>query len=209
MPTRKQIFLLLPVFGIILYVLLYFIATLFYPGGSQADKNSVGFSWVNNYWCNLLYDKAINGKPNPAQPTALTAMAVLCVTLIIFWYQFPIQVRLNSRLRLATQISGALSMAVAFLLFTNFNHDLIINTASAFGLIATTGTFIGLWRKKWLGLFYFGLFNLLLVGLNNLLYYTIGLNAQLPLVQKITFLFFLVWFCCITIQVFIMSEKPK
>src|SRR3954449_6164304 len=71
----KRIYLwtLLPLFGIILFLLLYFIATLYYPGGAQFDKTTKGFSWTQNYWCNLLNENAINGLPNPARPIAITA----------------------------------------------------------------------------------------------------------------------------------------
>jgi len=81
----KSILILTPLFGTLLFTCLYFIATLFYPGGSQADKNSKGFSWTNNYWCNLLNENAMNGQHNAARPIAITAMLVLCTTLMIFW----------------------------------------------------------------------------------------------------------------------------
>lgn len=55
-------------------------------------------------------------------------------------------------------------MVIAFFLFTNLNHDLITNLASAFGFIAIVGTFIGLYKAKWFGLFVFGLLNVLLIG---------------------------------------------
>ena len=44
----KSILVLIPIFGTILFVVLYIVATLLYPGGSQVDKNSIGFSWMNN-----------------------------------------------------------------------------------------------------------------------------------------------------------------
>ncbi len=45
----KNSWLLTPILGSILFVFLYINATLLYPGGSQFDKQSVGFSWTNNY----------------------------------------------------------------------------------------------------------------------------------------------------------------
>jgi hypothetical protein len=44
----KIILVLIPIFGTILFIVLYIVATLLYPGGSQVDKNSIGFSWMNN-----------------------------------------------------------------------------------------------------------------------------------------------------------------
>ncbi len=187
--------------------MLYIVATLLYPGGSQVDKNAVGFSWVNNYWCNLLNENAINGQRNPAKPVAMTGMLILCLTLIFFWFLFPKHINLSKNLRLVIQISGTLAMTLAFFLFTNINHDLITNLASIFGLIATVGVFIGLYKAKWVGLFTFGLLNMLLVIANNYVYYTKGLIIYLPVIQKISFAAFLIWICCIDINLFRMTEK--
>jgi len=197
----KGIWLLTPLFGTIIFVCLYFVATRFYPGGSQVDKNSVGFSWAQNYWCNLLNESAINGQPNVARPIALTAMFVLCVTLTCFWYIIPLKAGLQKGLRLVIQISGLLAMILAMFLFTNY-HDAIVNAASAFGIVATIGTFICINRLKWSKLLWLGIFNLALVVLNNILYYNIGLLIFLPVVQKITFLFFLIWICLIDIKLY-------
>ena len=106
---------LTPIFGTMLFVMLYIIATLLYPGGSQVDKASVGFSWINNYWCNLLNENAINGQPNPAKPVAMTGMLILCLTLIFFWFLFPKHINLSKNLRLVIQISGTLAMIISVL----------------------------------------------------------------------------------------------
>lgn len=198
----KSIFVLMPVFGTLVFVVLYIVATLLYPGGSQANKNSPGFSWINNYWCNLLNENAINGQPNAAKPVAITGMFVLCLTLSFFWFLFSRQVIVNKRLKLLIQVSGTLAMIIAFFLFTNINHDVVTNLASVFGLIATTGTFIGLYKAKWFGLFAVGLLNILVVVINNYVYYTKGPIVYLPVIQKISFAFFLSWICCIDIQLY-------
>jgi len=200
--NTKKSWLLLPVFGIAIFVLLYITATLLYPGGSQVDKNADGFSWINNYWCNLINETAMNGQHNPAKPYALTAMFVLCVSLSFFWFYFPMQISFGKLSRLIIQVSGTIAMAIAFLLFTDFNHDLVINLASIFGLIATTGTFFGLYKSKWYGLFLFGLLNLLLIGVNNYVYYTKELIIYLPVIQKISFASFLIWICSIDVHLY-------
>ena len=198
----KSIYVLIPIFGTVIFLLLYIIATLLYPGGSQVDKNSIGFSWINNYWCNLLNKNAINGQFNPAKPVALTGMFILCLTLTFFWFIFPKQINVGKSLKLIIQISGALAMIVAFFLFTSINHDIITNLASSFGAIATVGTFIGLYKNNCRRLFFFGLFNILLVVLNNYVYYNKDLIIYLPVVQKITFATFLLWICCIDVTLY-------
>lgn len=199
---QKNIWVLTPIFGILLFVVLYFVATLYYPGGSQVDKNSIGFSWTNNYWCNLLNENAINGQHNPAKPIAVTGMFVLCLTLSFFWFHFPRNISIGKFAKLAIQISGTLAMIIACLLFTNIDHDLVTNLASIFGLIATVGTFIGLYKIKWHGLFAFGLLIIFLVGLNNYIYYTKGLIIYLPVIQKISSATFLLWICCVDINLY-------
>lgn len=205
---KQNVWVLAPVFGTVFFICLYFVATLFYPGGSQVNENSTGFSWINNYWCNLLNEKSINGQLNTARPWAMTAMIVLCFTLVIFWYLFSKHAGLKKSVRLTIQISGALAMTTGIFIFTDL-HDTIINIASLCGLVATICTFIGLQKLKWIKLFWFGIFNLTLVALNNILYYGNGLKLYLPVVQKITFFFFLLWICIITVNLYRKQIKDK
>jgi hypothetical protein len=199
---------LTPIIGKGLFALLYFIATLYYPGGSQIDKNSIGFSWANNYWCNLLNDKAINGQTNSAQPIALTAMFILYLTLTFFWFQFPKYTNLNKCYKWTIKICGTLAMTIGLFLFTKFDHDLITNCASFFGLIATAGTFIGIYKNGWKILFYLGLLNIILIIVNNIFYYDKNLILYLPIVQKITFATFMIWICCIDLKIYqLVKEK--
>jgi hypothetical protein len=199
---RKSTWFWIPLLGIPSFVLLYVWASFYYPGGSQADAQSTGFSWVNNYWCNLLNSTAINGQTNPAQPIAMTAMVVLCISLAVFWYLFPM-ISLSKTLSVRiTQFTGVAAMGTALLLNSSVDHDLITNLASLLGLMAVMGTLIGLRRLQWNVLFWFGTMNLLLVLLNNLLYYNAELIRYLPLVQKISFAAFLVW-------LFLISMKSK
>jgi hypothetical protein len=190
----------IPLVGIPLFVLLYICASFYYPGGSQADAQSAGFSWAHNYWCNLLNSNAINGQPNPTQPIAMTAMVVLCISLAVFWYLFPmISLQKTLPVRII-QFAGIAAMGTALLLNSSLDHDLITNLASLLGLVAMVGTLIGLRQLKWNRLFWFGTMNLLLVLLNNFLYYNSELIRYLPLVQKISFVAFLVWLFLISMK---------
>ena len=209
MKKQKNISVLFPIFGTILFVILYIVASLFYPGGSQVNKNSIGFSWMNNYWCNLLNEIAINGQHNPAKPIAMTGMFVLCLSLAFFWFIFPGRIKINKYAKLTIQISGAIAMIIAFFLFSTIDHDLVTNLACIFGVIATLGTFFGLYKMGWYRLFAFGFFNILLVGLNNYVYYNKELIIYLPLIQKISFITFLVWICIIDINLYRMEGVNK
>jgi hypothetical protein len=202
MKRSNSFITLIPLLGAVLFVILYVVATLYYPGGSQADHNSIGFSWTNNYWCTLLNENAINGLYNPARPIAITGMLVLCLTLSFFWVHLPLYLNIGKWMRHTVQFSGTFAMVVAFLLFTPIDHDLITNIASLFGLIAIIGTLAGLYKKRWYGLFAWGIVNLIIVGLNNYVYRTEGLIIYLPVVQKLSFACFLSWVCAIDIRMY-------
>jgi hypothetical protein len=204
---QNRVWLLAPLFGTLIYFSLYIVASFSYPGGSEFDPHSKGFSWTQNYWCNLLNETSNNGQHNPARPVALIAMAILCLTLVSFWFIFSKRTGLNKQGRLTIQVSGFISMLTGIFLFTRF-HDIIINIASLFGLIATIGTLIGLYRLKWRGLFRFGIFNLMLVLLNNILYYNEGLRIYLPSLQKFSFSLFLLWICLIDLRIFRIPVAP-
>lgn len=181
--------------------MLFFILLLpFYiPAVRRLIKIQLDLAGVNNYWCNLLNTKAINGQYNPAKPVAIAAMFILCFTLSLFWILFPRHIQIGKRLKFMIQISGILSMIAAFLLLSNTNHDLAINIASSLGTIATICTFIGLYKNKLHLLFAFGLFIILLIGWNNYVYYSKVLIIYLPVIQKVSFAAFLIWICCIDI----------
>ena len=184
-------------FGVLLFSMLYGLAAFFYPGGSPVDQHSVGFSWLHNYWCNLLDSVAINGASNGAKPIAALAMLVLCVTLSMFWWDFPTVTKSAAGITWTIRVSGLISMTVLLLLLTPVKHDLVTNLASAFGLTAVVGTLYCLRRLGWNQIFGFGLLNLALVLVNNYLYYNSSLIVFLPLVQKVTFVLFLSWIGCI------------
>jgi len=167
---------------------------------------AIGYSWTNNYWCNLLSEKAINGQTNTARPVAVIAMLMLSLSLSSFWILFPVLTQLKKYHRLLIQVAGTIGMLASFLLLTNIDHDLAINAASAFGFVATIGTLVALYKLKWNWLFAFGLFNLLLVALNNYLYHSNEM-MYLPVVQKFSFLSFLGWFCCISMNLYQKSVR--
>ncbi|OYY23952.1 MAG: hypothetical protein B7Y69_03295, partial [Sphingobacteriia bacterium 35-40-8] len=197
---KSKFQLVLPISGIIAFAVFYVLASLQYPGGSQADPQSIGFSWMNNYFCNLLSPIAINGQANVGQPFALFSLLVLALSLALFWWSFPNYLPLSQFQTKIIRIAGVSSMIIACLLFTNINHDVITNTASLFGLIAILTSMWAIYQNKLMGIFIFGLFNLFLVLINNWLYYDASLIKYLPLVQKISFASVLIWIIWINLN---------
>lgn len=199
--TTSNINLLLPVIGITLFIILYILATLLYPGGHDHDKTSAGFSWVHNYWCELMAPLAQNNETNTARPVAITAMFILCLSLGIFFYRASRLFWPGSTGRRIVRSSGILSMITLVALLAG-EHDRVINSSGILGMIAMVGTLIGLYKIHSYGLVWHGSICLLLVVVNNYIYYTGEFFYALAVIQKITFFLFLVWFIVVTIVLY-------
>ena len=85
----KPSVLLITLAGMGIFVVLYVLAAINYPGGSWMVLDQEGFSFWNNYLCDLLDLYAINGDLNPARFFARGSLGVLCVSLILLWYYLP------------------------------------------------------------------------------------------------------------------------
>jgi hypothetical protein len=107
---------------LLLSVIFIVIATLFYPGGSLLDKNSIGFDWSKNFFSNLFQAKAINGSENPGRIWAIVGMAFNSVGYGIFFINMSkkIAVTLWSTI---LKFIGISNLLLIFLIATPF-HDL-------------------------------------------------------------------------------------
>ena len=190
----------IPPIGILCFGLLYVFASTLYPGGSQTDVNSVGFDWVHNYWCNLMNESADNGEPNPARRLAIFSMVLLCSSLGVFFYQFAEYLTTHPRWKMIIKIAGILSMVSAAFMFTQF-HDVLTIISSFFGLFVLIGILLKIFRRGLLKHKLIGLFCLILLGMNNYIYYTELYIKHLPLIQKITFIIVLLWIVALNFEV--------
>lgn len=186
MNTPSKYTSLIPTLGIGLFICLYIYATRLYPGGSQANENSIGFSWVHNYWCNLMNEQSINGQHNPARPIAISAMSVLCFSLMLFFIQFSQVFTKSLMWKRIISLGGIGSMLCALFIFTSY-HDLMTSLSSIFGLFVVIGILKEIYQQSKPFYKISGLACLLLLGLNNFIYYSGIYLYMLPLLQKITF----------------------
>lgn len=192
MSTKNNKLTFFTTFGIIIFPFLFLYAASLYPGGSQADPNSIGYDWVNNYWCNLLNVYGGNGELNPARPYAISAMILLCASLAAFFYNFPKYLPVNAFWNKTIQITGILSMLSAAFIFTEY-HDLMTMIASFFGLVVLIGIILGLRKNKQTKFIRTALGCIALLAINNYIYYTQHFLTYLPVLQKITFGVILIW----------------
>ena len=190
---------LLPVWGIGIFILLYIVAASIYPGGSDADKMATGFSWQHNYWCELMASYAQNGEINTARPVAITAMFVLAISLILFWYCIPRLFGDKTAGGHVIRYFGIASMLVVPFMFAGL-HDTVMNIAGLLGCIAITVLLTNLLTHKMYWPFAHGILCILLCAANNYIYYTGNFFYWLPIIQKISFIVFLLWFIMLTIK---------
>jgi len=200
---------LLPLYGILIFFVLYILSASFYPGGNVADKMQTGFDWFHNYWCDLLETKAMNGQNNAAKPLAVVALILLLVSLGYLFFLFPKHFPINSnKARIWNKIityAGASSVFLTYFITTSF-HDYTIGISSFLGLLAMLGIFISLKYHSKRSYLITGWMALGLLLLNNLMYYTRMGEFYLPLMQKVGFAAVLTWFASLSV---IMHRKKK
>lgn len=192
MKNPKEVIVLLPTVGIFIFLALSIYATDLYPGGSQADADSIGFDWYNNYWCNLMSENAMNGLKNPAKPVAMTAAIVLCLSMILFFFQFAKRFVESRIWKTTIVITGVVSMVSAVFAFTNY-HDVMTSILSIGGVIGMTGIIRTLYKNQMTFYLICGVCCMVIVGLNNLFYFNDDLIVYLPVLQKISFVLILAW----------------
>ncbi len=194
--------------GILIFGALYFYSSTLYPGGSQANINSVGFDWVHNYWCDLMNENGMNEEPNPASPVAVTAMMVLCISLMTLFIRFAGNFANHPIWKKVIMICGTIAMLCAILVFTRF-HSVMIALASLFGLFTLVGIIIEVYSSRLKALKIGGLFCILLLGVNNYIYYSRLWVDILPLLQKITFAIVLLWLIGINYSLKLKRQNPE
>ncbi|GAA4937096.1 hypothetical protein GCM10023314_06800 [Algibacter agarivorans] len=203
MTTHKNrvdpVITLLPLIGIALFVIFYIIAAIYYPGGSYAAPNRPGFSFKNNYLCDLLDNHAINGAFNSARIYARIALAILCLSLILLWYYLPKLFNRKNKAQTIMSIAGMLSMVITLFLASEV-HDIIVRTAGVFGVTALLIAFIELYNANYYKLLIHGIICLFFFLTNYYIYETEILIDKLPVIQKITFLSCMSWFVLLSIH---------
>ncbi|MDF0705789.1 hypothetical protein [Flagellimonas okinawensis] len=192
MMSPKRILKVLPTIGILMFIAIYAYASHLYPGGSLADVNSAGFDWLNNHWCHLMRENALNGVQNKARPVAIAGITMLCASMIIFFFQFANHFEKNRNWNITIKVSGTLGMLSACFIFTIY-HDIMTSILSVFGTLVIIGMLRALYKKRLIFLMVMGVFCILIVAMNNYFYYNENLTQYSPIIQKIAFILILSW----------------
>jgi hypothetical protein len=171
--------------SLVLGVILFYLATLHYPGGSNWNKNSIGFDWRYNYITNLFNPIAVNGENNGSVPWAVAAMFLLCTGFALFFIDTAQKITTPSSSRII-KWGGTLSMLFAFLAVTPW-HDLMVTISNVLVMLSLFYITVHLFRSK---LFMLGLLSATCLGfiyLGSTMYYTQLWLEWLPVVQKTVF----------------------
>jgi len=185
--------------GIVLFSLLYFVAAEYYPGGSNFSPHEKGFSWFNNYWCELLGENAKNGQNNRARPIAILAMLILSFSISLFWVKLPQLIPMQLWKNRILQISGVISMFSAIFIYSSY-HDFSVYISVLFGTLAFLITLYGLYTHHLIKYFNYCFLCLFLIQANNFIYLSSILIDYLPLLQKITFIIVFIWIIALSLR---------
>ena len=177
--------------GIVISILLLVIATLHYPGGSQANINSTGYDWKNNYLSNLFSEKAMNGVDNASRPWAVPGMFFFCAACTIFFIRFSKRIQSKVAANII-KYAGAGAMLFAFLTVTAY-HDLMVTLACTCAMITLFYLSVFTFKSKLLFFKFWSIASLAALYLTASMYYTRSFLNALPIMQKTCFLMVVTW----------------
>jgi hypothetical protein len=177
--------------GITISLALLLLATRYYPGGSQVDKNSIGYDWQNNYLSNLFSERAVNGSANASRPLAVCGMLFLCSSCALFFVELSKKLPSGGSAGII-RYCGAAAMLFAFLAVTPY-HDAVITPASALALVSMFYVTVFVFKSKLHWLKVISSICLLVLYGCNYLYYTRSFLSFLPVLQKIALLLIIIW----------------
>ena len=193
--------------GIIIAVSLLLIAIMVYPGGSRADKNSVGFDWKNNYISNLFGGTAINGSHNSSRVWAIGGMLFLSITFAIFFAEFSKRIASKGAGRIVKYF-GIAAMICTFLVVTPY-HDTMITIACTFTLVSIFYITVFVFKSK---LHFFKILSvicLLVFYTAMYIYYTGNFVQLLPIMQKLDLTIVIIWMLSLQFFTDVNDFQPK
>jgi hypothetical protein len=179
-------------FGLIIALILLFIATLNYPGGSIKNEVSVGFDWVNNYISNLLNPQAVNGMVNTARPWAVAGVLFLSASFGLFFIQFSNKIKVKSAANVI-KYGGILATLCAFLIVFPSLHDIMVTLSATCTLLVFFYITVFLFKSKFHFLKIYSLLSISFFYVVTYMYSTRSYVEYLPIMQKAIHLVQIVW----------------
>ncbi|TDS16873.1 hypothetical protein DFQ03_1361 [Maribacter caenipelagi] len=204
----EHLLLFLSLIGIGFFIIFYVIAAKKYPGGSWIDPDLNRFSFWHNYLCDLLDLNAINGETNKARLYAIIALSLLCTSILLLWTLLPKLFKRKNNIQKLMGGSGYLSLFSILFLVLDY-HDIVVRIAGIFGLVAFITCCIELYKTSYKKLFLLGVVCIIIFLSNYYIYETGIIIHILPVVQKITFALFIVWFIALDLTLYQKIRQPN
>ncbi|MEP7268152.1 MAG: hypothetical protein ABI844_11045 [Saprospiraceae bacterium] len=174
------------------FIILFSISIINYPGGTPHNIATKGFHFKENYLCNLLNPKGINGEPNPTYILAISGSFLLALSFIITFLAIPQYLRLDDPVKNLIIWSGIAGMLLAPFIFTSY-HDVLINWAGFLGTIAFCPAFYHLYLQKKYWNIFWGITGLSCCGVTYLIYQSHIFFDLLAITQKLSLVSLLIW----------------
>ncbi|NND33956.1 MAG: hypothetical protein HKN76_15315 [Saprospiraceae bacterium] len=181
-----------PIVGLVVYLILFSTAAIGYPGGSINYPDAIGYSFFNNFLCDVMVGTTLAGIENNARTLAIISHWVLSFTMISFFYLLPEIFSVKNRNTFLTRFFGVLTMTIFSFMFTAY-HDVIVTLTGIMGTIALIPFFIELRNYDHQGLKILAYLCFLLSIIVFIIFQTKIGFYYLPFLQKITFVFDAYW----------------
>jgi len=181
-----------PLLGALCSLFLFFAAAHFYPGGTIASTQTVGYDWTNNTISALFQPNALNGNINPARYFAITAMLIYCLSLIFIFRK--ISKNSVSKVHQKTIEIAGIGFAVYTFLIVTPMHNLMVSIALVFFLVTVVSMLHNLYLQNNKPLVIMGIVCVSIPLINATLYYGDFIHEILPSVQKTGAFACAVWF---------------
>lgn len=188
----KSYYPYLPIVGMALYLTIFSIAADAYTGGSINVPNEKSYSLFNNFLCDIMDPVTKVGNFNPARGLGILSHLILSFTMICFFYLLPEIFDKRGRNFYLIRYLGMFTMTVFIFMYTSY-HDIVVTLTGVFGTIALIPFFIELRHYsnrslKWLAYLCFALSMVVFFIFET----KIGFY-YLPFLQKVAFLFDMIW----------------
>ncbi len=200
--------------GVVGFSLLMTVAILLYPGGNLWDHSQSGYDFWNNFWCDLLRQRAYNGVPNRFSPRlAQGAMLVLALAMGAYFSAVTCLLEPRGGLRRLVPVlgvCGAVGLAVVSLLSGGSHpalHGVTVLVAGPTGTSAVVATLVGLVTSRgtsrlsvWLGALMLGASLFALAQFAREFVFSAPSSKWLPFSQKLATLLALGWMWVVSAQ---------
>lgn len=195
-----------PIFGLIAYVIFFFIASYQYPENPLNQAAVQGYSFFHHFLCDLMYAITPEGLVNTARPIAIMGHFLLSFAMISFFYILPEIFSYTNINTWITRFFGIISMIAFAFLFTDY-HDRIVTIVGAVGTVSVFAFLLEIKNYSGKG-FRILTYVCLILSFTVFIGYETKVGIYyLPLLQKITFIIDGWWVIWVSLLVAEKNQK--